>query len=116
MSDNAMPKIFTKKTEWMDWKSTLVHFLKSQPGRNGVPLNYVMSYNKSRITRPNATFLDDYVDRTLLTGRALSSNASKVPSYIVRLISERYVAEQKILPYKDSYDGSVNFMSLREYY
>ena len=29
---NSMRKSFTKKIEWMDWKSTLVNFLNLQPG------------------------------------------------------------------------------------
>ena len=78
ISMNAMPKSSTKKMEWMDRKSTLVIFIKSQPGINGVPLNYVVRDNEATITRPNANFLENYVDRTLLTGRAVYSNTSKV--------------------------------------
>ena len=48
-------------------------------------------------------------------GSAFSSDASKVHSYIVRLISEKYVAEQKILPYKESSDGHIDFMALKKY-
>ena len=116
MAKNSMPKNFTDKMEWTDWKSTLVNFLKSQPGRNGVPLNYVVRDNVAGVTRQNANFLDDYVDKTPITGRVFTTDASKVHSYIVRLISENSVAEQKILPYKDSSDGRVDFLALQEFY
>ena len=116
MAKNEMPKSFTHKMEWMEWASTLLDFLKLQPRRNGVPLNYVVRDNEATITRTNANFLDNYIDRTLLTGRAFSYNASKLHSYIVQLISENSVSEKKIFPYKDSSDIRVNFMALKEYY
>ena len=88
-----MPKNFTEKIECMDWKVTLINFLKYQPGGNGVPLNYVIRGNVSAIVRTNINFLDDYVDRTPLSGRVFNADASKVHSYIARLISENAVAE-----------------------
>ena len=83
MAKNAMPKNFTEKMEWEDWKSTLANFLKSQPGRNGVPLSYVIRDNEHPVVRANANFLDDYVDRASLNGRVFTADASKVHSYIV---------------------------------
>ena len=62
--------------DWMDWKSTLLHFLKSGPGSNGVPLNYFIRDNVSDIVQTNTNFLDDYVDRTPLTGRDFNADAS----------------------------------------
>ena len=87
MAKNFMPNIFTEKMEWMDWKATLVNFLKSQPGRNGSPLNYVVRNNQGTVIRNNSNLLDDYSDRATLTGRAFSSNTSRVNSYLVLLIS-----------------------------
>ena len=86
ISMNTMPKSSTKKMEWMDRKSTLVIFMKLQPGRNGVPLNYVVRDNEAPITRPNANSLENYINRTLLTGIVVYSDASKVNSYIFQLI------------------------------
>ena len=62
----------------MDWKSTLLHFLKSGPGSNGVPLNYFIRDNVATIVRTNTNFLDDYVDKTPLYGRVFDTDASKV--------------------------------------
>ena len=72
----------------MDWKATLINSIKSQPGRNGVPLNYIIRDNVAAIVRTNTNFLDDYVYRTPLSGRVSSANASKVYLYIILLISE----------------------------
>ena len=93
MIKNYMPKNFTGNMEFMEWKLTLINLLKYQPGRNGVPLNYVIRENIYAIVRTNTNFIDDYVDRKPLTGRVFNDNASKVHSYIVRLISENAVAE-----------------------
>ena len=87
MAKNFMPNIFTENMEWMDWKATLVNFLKSQPGRNGSPLNYVVRNNQGTVIRNNSNLLDDYSDRATLTGGAFSSNTSRVNSYLVLLIS-----------------------------
>ena len=70
-SKNSIPKKFTENMEWMDCKATLFNFLKSQPGRNGVPLNYIIRDNVDAIVPTKAKFLDDYVDRTPLIGRFL---------------------------------------------
>ena len=116
MAKNAMPNSFTVKMEWIEWTSTLVKFLKSQPGRILVPLNYVVRYNEATTTIPNSSFLDNYVNRTFSTVRYFLSNASKVQSYIFRLISKNFVSEHKIFIYKDSYYSHFNFMALKEYY
>ena len=77
----------------MDWKDTLVNFLKSQLGRNGPPLNYVLMDNQGTFIKTNTNFLEDYFDRALLKGIAFSSNASKVYSYLFQLISEKSITE-----------------------
>ena len=69
MAKNAMPETFTDKMNWIDWKVTLIKFLKSQPGRNGVSLNYVVRDNVNPIVRNKPNFLDGYADITLLQGR-----------------------------------------------
>ena len=63
-----MTKNFTANMEWMDWKATVINSLKSQPVRNGAPLNYVIRYNIAAIIQTHTNVLDDYVDRTPLTG------------------------------------------------
>lgn len=116
MAKSARLKNFTEKMKWMDWKLMLINFLRTQPGRNGVPLNYVIWDSKNPVIRNNVNFLDDYVDRALLAGRPYQTDTSKVHSFIIRFISENNVAEQKILLYKDLNDGRRDFMALKEFY
>ena len=116
MAKKTMPKPFTEKMKWADWKVTFINFLKTQPGRNGVPLNYVVRNNEGPINRNNVNFLDDYVDQCLIQGRAFLIDSAKVHSYILRLILDNPVAEQKILPHKDRNNGRVDYMALKEFY
>ena len=102
--------------KWDDWKVTFINFLKTQNERNGVPLNYIVRENEAPIVRNNANFLNDYVDQSTLTGRAFSTDAAKVHSYILRLISDNPVAEQKILPHKDSNNCRIDYNALKEFY
>jgi hypothetical protein len=115
MAKSARPKTFTEKMKWTDWKATLSNFLKSQPGRNGVPLSYVIRDDTVVVGSTN-NFLDDYASSAPLQGRAFEHDASKVHSYITRFISENNVAEQKILPYKDENNGRTDFIALKEFY
>ena len=73
-----MLKNFTEKIKWMDWKATLINFLKCQPGMSGVPLNYVISNNVAAIVQTNMNFIDDYIDRTPLTGSVFDADESKL--------------------------------------
>ena len=43
MAKSARPTTFTEKMKWSDWKVTLVNFLKSQLGCNGVPLREMIT-------------------------------------------------------------------------
>ena len=116
MAKTTMPKPFTDKMKWEDWKVTFINFLKTQHGRNGIPLNYIVRENVNTINRLNPNFLDDYVDQCPLQGRPFSIDAAKVHSYILRLISDNPVAEQKLLPHKDANNGRIDFMALKAFY
>ena len=102
--------------KWSDWKVTLVNFLKSQPGHNGVPLSYIIRSDNLPVQCTYANFLDEYAGRAPLQGRAFDHNASKVHSYIIWFISENNVAEQKVLPYKEENNGRLDFVALRDFY
>ena len=38
----ALPKQFKGDSKWLDWKGSFINFLCTQPGRDGVPLNYII--------------------------------------------------------------------------
>ena len=99
---NDIPNTFTDKMKWIDGNSTLINFLKSQPGRNLFTLNYVVHDNVNPIARNNPNLLHYYADRTTLQGKVFTQYVAKVHSYMIRFISENNVAEQKLLPHKDN--------------
>ena len=41
MADAAKPEKFEKETKWNDWAPTFLNYLRSIPGRDGVPLKYI---------------------------------------------------------------------------
>ena len=116
MAKSARPKMFAEKMKWSDWKVTLLNFLKSQPGRYGVPLSYVIRSDNLVIQNTYANFLDEYAAKAPLQGRAFDHDASKVHSYIICFISENNVAEQKVLPFKDDNNGRLDYIALRDFY
>ena len=82
------------------------------------PISYTGECHEHHLVfcRTSANFLDDYVDKCPLQGRLFSIDAPKVHSYILRLISDNPVAEQKILPHKDLNNGKIDFAALKEFH
>ena len=111
MIKTAMPKQFDDKTKWLDWKPTFIAFLRTQPGRHGVPLDYVVRDNENRTTTTSVDFLYDYVNGTSLTSNTFSIDSSKVHSFLIRLISDNAVAEQKVLPHKDPCNSRTSYFA-----
>ena len=89
MAKNAMPKTLTDKMKCIDWKVTLINFLKFHPGRNGFPLNYAVGDNVNPIVKNNSNFLDDHANRTPFQWRVFTHNEAKVQSYILFIWSQR---------------------------
>ena len=56
MTKNAMPKTFTEKMKLIYWKVMLMNFLKYHPGRNGVPLKYVVLDNVTQLQGMTPTY------------------------------------------------------------
>ena len=42
LSDAAKPVKFSNNVKWADWSPTFINYLCTIPGRDGVPLNYVL--------------------------------------------------------------------------
>ena len=116
MVKKAMPKTFTDKMKWIDWKVTTINFLKSHNRRNWVPLNYFIRDNVNPIASNNPKLWDDYTDRALLEGKVFTHVAAKVHLYIIRLVLEKTVAEQKCLPHMDNSNGREDFLALKDLY
>ena len=97
MTNNTMHKAFTYKMMWIYRKVMLINFLKYQPVRNIVPLSYDVRDNVNPIVSNNPNVLDDYANRTPLQGRVYTRDSAKVHLYIISLISENNISEQKTI-------------------
>ena len=95
MAKTAKSKQLTQHMKWLDWIDSFVNFLLSQPGRNGVPLSYIMKSNIAPFIRINAHFLDDYVDQAPLTDEVFALVASDVHTHLVSFITENTTAETR---------------------
>ena len=47
ISSTASPSTISVSTKWEDWFPTLINFLHTIPGRDGVPLDYVCRDNEA---------------------------------------------------------------------
>lgn len=115
--ENAKPKDFDEKMKWDEWKPTFINFLRAIPGRNGVPLKYVVRDDIAPLAGVAYTdFIDEYVDNAPLTGPAFTIDAADVHTYIVKFMSGNATAESKLLPIADEQDGRKDFMTLKAHY
>lgn len=116
LSDAAKPRAFTDDMAWKDWETTLVNYLRLIPGRDGVPLSYVIRPNDIPNAHPNADFLDDYVQMAPLAGEAFVIDAAQVHTFITSFISGNETAEAKIQMLGTQTNGRRDFQTLTEYY
>lgn len=115
--DTAKPNKFKDTYKWEDWCPTFLNFLRSIPGRNGVPLSYVCRTNEFPLPyNENLDFMDNYVIRAPLTGDAFKVDAAEVHTYLVNFMAGNNTAEVKMLPYADNHNGRLDFKALKDHY
>ncbi|KAI2498346.1 hypothetical protein MHU86_16157 [Fragilaria crotonensis] len=57
LAEAAKPEKFKDATKWEDWKPTFLNYLRSIPGRNGIPLKYICrEADAPDLTAANADF------------------------------------------------------------
>jgi len=115
-TDTLKPKMFKGEVKWIDWKPTLVNFLNQLPGRDGVPLSYIIRDNDLADPTPRANFLDMYVYNAPLTGEAYNLDSAKVANVIQSLIVGNTQAEAKVQTLAANADGRAMFKALNEHY
>ena len=116
LSETAKPQMFTETTKWAGWVPVFINFLKSLPGRHGVPLAYIVRDNDDALVTPNIDMLDDYVNQAPLNGEAFNADASEVHTYIVSFIAGNETAESKIMAFADQANGRLDFKALQDDY
>ena len=91
----------TKQGKRQDWSPTLTNYVREIPGRDGVPLKYIIRVNDLLDLTSNKDFLDNYVNNATLMGEAFTIDASEVHTFIVNLISHNEEAESVIKVHKE---------------
>ena len=114
--ETLKPKAFKGEVKWVDWKPTLVNFLNQLPGRDGVPLSYVIRDNDLADPTPRPNFLDMYVYNAPLMGEAYGLDSVRVANVIQSLIVGNTQAEAKIQTLAANADGRAMFKALDEHY
>ena len=110
------PKDFDKGIKWEDWSPTFMNYLNSIPGRDGIPLSYIIRDNDAQDHTPNTNFLDDYVMGAPLIGVSYEMDARKVHAFIQARIMGNDEAEAAIKPHETSNDGRKDWKALKEQY
>jgi hypothetical protein len=116
LSDAAKPGKFTNETKWTDWFPSFMNYLRSIPGRDGIPLKYVCRTSELADPTPNVDFIDDYVSMAPLHGEAFTIDASNVHTYLVNFLAGNETAEAKIQAYEAQYNGGLDYVALKEHY
>ena len=117
LSDAAKPDKFKESTKWEDWKPTFLNYLRSIPGRDGIPLKYVCR-DKDEADRDamNEDFLDDYVAFAPLEGNSYAIDTAQVHTFLLNFVTGNDTAEAKIQGLKRPNDGREAFKRLVEHY
>ena len=116
MTDNAKPKHFTDKIKWEDWNPTFLNFLRSIPGRDGVPLKYICRETEEGEFAPNADFLESYIMKAPLHGEAFIADANEVHVYLTNFCAGNIQAEAQLRLHVDKNNGRLDYLALKEHY
>ena len=116
MASMAKPSQFTAETKWEDWEPTFKNFLRTIPGRDGIPLDYVIRANDVPDRQPNPDILQEYVNQAPLEGPAFHADMAEVHTYITKYIAGNATAEAKIQVHAGDNNGRLDFAALRDHY
>jgi hypothetical protein len=93
-----------------------MNYLRSIPGRDGVPLKYICRTSEEADPTPNVDFLDDYVSMAPLHGEACAIDAADVHTYLVNFVAGNETAEAKIQAYQAQNNERLDYVALKEHY
>ena len=116
LSEAAKPAPFKSTTKWTDWAQAFLNYLKTIPGRDGVPLSYVCRTNPTPDPTPHPDFLEMYIKMAPLDGDAYLIDKAEVHTLIVNFIVGNETAEAKIQTHSKSNDGREDFLAMKSHY
>ena len=111
----AKPGKFTKDMKWEEWSTVFINYLRTIPGRNGVPLKYVIREDSQPRT-VNTDFLDDYVQNAPLVDEAFSIDSAVVHTFLVSFVSQNEQADGIIKIYESEINGRKDWQPLTQHY
>jgi hypothetical protein len=116
LAEAAKPEEFKESMKWEDWKPTFLNYIRSIPGRDGVPLKYICRVKEEADATPNEDFLDDYVAMAPLDGESYAIDTVQVHTFLVNFVSGNDTAEAKIQGLQRPNDGREAFKRLIKHY
>ena len=117
LSDAAKPIKFSTNIKWADWSPTFVNYLRTIPGRDGVPLSYVIRDSVQPDPTPQEDFMDEYVLMAPVErGEAYGIDAAEVHTLLVKFIMGNETAEMKIKEHELLRNGRTDWTALKEHY
>ena len=117
ISEAAKPSKFTINMKWNDWAPTFTNYLRTIPGRDGVPLNYIIRDATEPDPTPCNDFLDEYVLMAPIErGEAYRIDAAEVHTLLVKFITGNETAEMRIKAHETDRNGRTDWMALKEHY
>ena len=116
LTDAAKPVMFTNEVKWNDWAPSFRNYLRTIPGRDGVPLSYITRVSEEINPTPNPDFIDDYVAMATLNGEAFVIDSSEVHTLIIKYIAGNNAAEAKVQPHISTTNGRLAWNALVDHY
>ena len=116
ISAAAKPEKLTKDIRWDDWYPSFQNYLRAIPGRNGIPLLYVIRDDDEPNDMAKEDYLDEYVLRAKLSGEAYIADRKEVHTYITNLIAQNEEAEAVVKILENERDGRKDWKSLKLHY
>ena len=116
LADAAKPAMFTNEVKWNDWAPSFRNYLRTIPGRDGVPLSYITRTSDAPDPTPHPDFIDDYVAMASLTGEVFTIDLAKVHTLIIKYITCNSTAEAKVQPHIATANGRLAWKVLVDHY
>ena len=95
-SSAAQPKDFTADVKWVDWKPTFANYLRTLPGRDGVPIKYVIRPDVMGNPAPQTDMLNGYINMAPLNGPSYDIDNLQVLTLLAKFIVGNYDAEATV--------------------
>ncbi|CAJ1956295.1 unnamed protein product [Cylindrotheca closterium] len=116
MSQQALPQDFTNNVQWEDWCPTFENYLRTIPGRDGVPLSYIVRMNDTGILTLHEDFFEIYFNMAPHIGEAYVMDNATVLVLLSKFIVGNTKAEATLQAINIAGNGREAFNALRTHY